>query len=86
VLLTAGFTSGMNANPFSGHQVSLPLYIWNYVRYPQTAMVVRAFGCGLTLIIVVLILFAVARMLGGAAPGELTRRQRRRAAIQETRS
>ena len=78
VLLTAGFTSGMNANPFSGPQVSLPLYIYSYVRFPQPTMVARAFGAGLALMLMVLVLFALARFLGGKAPGELTRRQRRR--------
>jgi phosphate transport system permease protein len=78
VLLTAGFTSGMNTNPFSGPQVSLPLYIYSYVRFPQQTMVSRAFGAGLALMIMVLALFALARFLGGKNPGELTRRQRRR--------
>ncbi len=26
----------MNANPFSGTQTSLPLYIWNYVQASPT--------------------------------------------------
>jgi phosphate transport system permease protein len=78
VLLTAGFTSGMNTNPFSGPQVSLPLYIYTYVRFPQQTMVSRAFGAGLALMLMVLALFALARFLGGKDPGELTRRQRRR--------
>lgn len=77
VLLTAGFTKELNADPFSGPQTSLPLYIFNYVRYPQQAMVSRAFGAGLVLMIMVLVLFAIARLLGGKAPGEFTRRQRR---------
>ncbi len=77
VLLTAGFTKEFNANPFSGPQTSLPLYIFNYVRYPQQTMVSRAFGAGLVLMIMVLVLFALARLIGGKAPGELTRRQRR---------
>ncbi|GIH19833.1 phosphate ABC transporter permease PstA [Rugosimonospora africana] len=77
VLLTAGFTKDLNANPFSGPQTSLPLYIWNYVRYPQPAMVSRAFGAALALMVMVLLLFALARLIGGKAPGELTRRQRR---------
>jgi phosphate transport system permease protein len=77
VLLTAGFTSGMNADPFSGPQVSLPLYIYSYVRFPQQTMVSRAFGAGLALMLMVLVLFAIARLVGGKAPGELTRRQRR---------
>jgi phosphate transport system permease protein len=78
VLLTAGFTNNMNANPFSGPQVSLPLYIYSYVKFPQQTMIVRAFGAALALMIMVLILFALARILGGRAPGELSRRQRRR--------
>ena len=80
VLLTSGFTSGMNANPFSDHQVSLPLYIWNYVRYPAPDMVARGFAAALTLMVLVLVLFATARIVGGRRPGELSRRQRRRIA------
>ena len=78
VLLTAGFTSGMNANPFAGSQVSLPLYIYSYVRFPQATMVARAFGAGLALMVMVLVLFALARLVGGKAPGELSKRQQRR--------
>ncbi len=80
VLLTAGFTKDLNANPFGSAQTSLPLYIFNYVRYPQASMVSRAFGAGLALMIMVLILFVLARIIGGKAPGELTKRQRRRIA------
>jgi phosphate transport system permease protein len=78
VLLTAGFTSGMNANPFSGPQTSLPLFIYSYVKFPQPTMVVRAFGAALALLLMVLFLFTLARVIGGKAPGELTRRQRKR--------
>lgn len=78
VLLTAGFTSGMNANPFSGPQVSLPLFIYSYVKFPQQTMVVRAFGAALALLIMVLFLFTLARVIGGRAPGDLSRRQRAR--------
>ncbi|WP_377271833.1 phosphate ABC transporter permease PstA [Peterkaempfera sp. SMS 1(5)a] len=80
VLLTAGFTKSMNADPFSGQQANLPLYIWNYVRYPQDTMVARAFAAGVTLMSVVLVLFVTARMLGGRTPGQLSHRQRRRIA------
>jgi len=80
VLLTAGSSPFMNANPFHGNQISLPLFIYEYVRHPQTADVQRAFGAALVLIAVVLLLFTVARVLGGKSPGELTRRQRRRIA------
>ncbi|MER7671782.1 phosphate ABC transporter permease PstA [Kitasatospora sp. NPDC096128] len=78
VLLTSGFTPQFNADPFHEHQVSLPLYIWNYVKQPYPEMVARAFAAGLTLMALVLILFVTARVLGGRRPGELTRGQRRR--------
>ena len=80
VLLTAGFTKELNANPFSEPQTSLPLYIYNYIRYPQATMVERAFGAGLALMLMVLTLFVLARLIGGRPPGELSRRQRRRIA------
>ena len=86
VLLTAGFTSGMNANAFSGQQVSLPLYVWNYVRYPQEDMKIRAFGAALTLMAIVMILFVAARVAGGRRPGELSRRRQRQMARDRVRA
>ncbi|WP_405020758.1 phosphate ABC transporter permease PstA [Kitasatospora sp. NBC_00070] len=77
VLLTSGLTAYFNLDPFHGQQVSLPLYIWNYVRQPYEDMVARAFAAGLTLMGVVLVLFLAARALGGRRPGELSSRQRR---------
>ncbi|MFD4534501.1 phosphate ABC transporter permease PstA [Kitasatospora sp. NPDC058397] len=78
VLLTSGFTAQFNADPFTEPQVSLPLYIWNYVKQPYPEMVARAFAAGLTLMAVVLVLFVTARVLGGRRPGQLTRGQKRR--------
>ncbi|MFE4361386.1 MULTISPECIES: phosphate ABC transporter permease PstA [Streptomycetaceae] len=78
VLLTSGFTPRFNASPFDAQQVSLPLYIWNYVKQPYDGMIARGFAAGLTLMAVVLILFVTARMLGGRRPGQLTRAQKRR--------
>ncbi|GAB2808862.1 phosphate ABC transporter permease PstA [Actinocorallia aurea] len=83
VLLTAGFARGMNVDPFSGNMTNLPLYIYTYVKFPQPDMVSRAFGAALVLALVVLVLFTVARLLGGAAPGQMTRRARRRLAKAE---
>jgi len=81
LLFTTGFTSFLNANPFHGPQTGMPLLIWDFIRIsPTTDMIERGFGAGLTLLIMVLILFTAARALGGKAPGELTRRQRRRIA------
>jgi phosphate transport system permease protein len=81
LLFTTGFTSFLNANPFHGPQTGLPLLIWDFIRIsPTPDMIERGFGAGLALLIMVLILFTAARALGGKAPGELTRRQRRRIA------
>lgn len=88
VLIVAGFTKEFNFDPLSGPQTSLPLYIWNYVHIegvnPQ--YVARGFGAGVVLVLVVLGLFTLARKLGGTAPGELTKRQRRQLARQGARA
>lgn len=78
VLLTAGFTAGFNNNPLEGPQVSLPLYIFTYVRLPSSEMIARAYGAAMTLLIIVLVLFVAARMIGGSGPGVPSRRQLRR--------
>jgi phosphate transport system permease protein len=78
VLLVAGYARGMNANPFANWQTSLPLYIYYEIQQPDLNDKIRAFGGGFVLIILVLILFTIARRIGGNAPGELTRRQRRK--------
>ena len=87
VLVVSGVTKEMNINPLHGPQVSLPLYIWEYahIEAVNQTIVTRAFGAGVALVLVVVLLFALARRLGGAAPGQLTRRQRRQLARQGAR-
>jgi phosphate transport system permease protein len=81
LLFTAGLTNFLNANPFSGPQSGMPILIWSFIRISTSSeMVQRGFGAGLALMLMVLVLFTAARVLGGKAPGELTRRQRRRIA------
>jgi phosphate transport system permease protein len=82
VLLVAGYARNVNWNPVNGWQTSLPLYIYNEILSPENNDHVRAFGGGFVLITLVLILFTIARWLGGGAPGELSRRQRRKIARQ----
>jgi phosphate transport system permease protein len=87
LLYTTGFTNFLNTNPFNGPQTGLPLVIWAFIRFSTNAtMIQRGFGAGLALLLMVLILFTAARLLGGKAPGELTRRQRRRIARDARRS
>lgn len=77
VLLTAGYTATLNANPFSGPQVSLPLAVFELVKSPQQALIARGFGTGATLLVLVLLLFVIARVIGGRGAGNLSRRQGR---------
>jgi phosphate transport system permease protein len=81
-LLVAGYAVGVNANAFKGWQTSLPVYIYYEILSPEADDHIRAFGGGFALIVLVLILFTIARRLGGGAPGELSRRQRRKIARQ----
>ncbi|MFI1097099.1 phosphate ABC transporter permease PstA [Streptomyces sp. NPDC020917] len=74
VLLTAGFTAITNTDPLHGPMVSLPLATFEFVKSPQPAMISRGFGTAATLLVLVLVLFVVARTVGGRGPGELTKR------------
>ncbi|MFE7777767.1 phosphate ABC transporter permease PstA [Streptomyces sp. NPDC057445] len=78
VLLTSGFTADLNANALSGPQVSLPLATFQLVGSPQPSLIARGFGSAALLMALVLLLFVVARVIGGRAPGELTRNQQHR--------
>lgn len=80
VLLTAGFTADLNTDPIHGPMVSLPLEAFQDVQSSQQAMVERGFGSAATLLLLVLVLFAVARLIGGRGAGQLTAGQRRRRA------
>jgi phosphate transport system permease protein len=77
ILLTAGFSAGMNADPFHGWQATLPTFIITYVLTEGEVhnFVIRAFGAGFALMLVVVLLFTIARLVGGRRPGELSKRQ-----------
>lgn len=77
VLLTAGLTTFFNFNPFSGAMVSLPLATFTFVKSPEPNMIARGFGSAAVLMVLVLILFAIARLIGGRGPGVLSARQLR---------
>lgn len=80
VLLVAGNTSEMNLDPLEGPQLSLPLFIFTQVRLPLDQAIERAFGAGVVLLTLVVLFFSLARIVGGRAPGRVSRRQQRRLA------
>ena len=80
VLLTAGFTASLNVNPVKGPMVSLPLATFEFVRSPQEALQARGFATAAVLMVVVLVLFVLARFVGGRPAGRVSTRQARRLA------
>jgi phosphate transport system permease protein len=79
VLLTAGYTTFFNLNPFSGPMVSLPFATFTLVKSPEPTQIARGFGAAAVLMVVVFVLFALARLLGGKGAGVLSPRALARA-------
>ena len=85
VLLTAGFTAALNTNPFSGPMISLPLATFEFVKSPEENFIIRGFGTAAVLLVLVLLLFIIARTIGGRGPGNLTKRELRKRTKQSAR-
>jgi phosphate transport system permease protein len=79
VLLTAGYTTALNTNPFRGPMVSLPLVAFTLVQSGIVREQQRGFAAAALLLLVVIFLFVVARFIGGRGAGQLSKRQARRA-------
>lgn len=77
VLLTAGYSTYTNTDPTQGPQTSLPLAVFKLVTSGEPLQIQRAYGAATVLILIVLVLFITARIIGGRGPGHLTRRQQR---------
>lgn len=69
ILFCAGGNSSFNWNPFSGPQDNLPFRIYELIFQPSEVLVRDAWGVSFVLVLVVLILFIVARRVGASAPG-----------------
>lgn len=72
VLLTAGYTTFFNLNPFSGPMVSLPFATFTLVKSPEATQIARGFGAAAVLMTLVFVLFLLARILGGKGAGVLS--------------
>ena len=64
LLFTAFGYDLMNANPFNGPQESLPLFVYRNIRKPDVSAIERGFAGALVLLLIVLVLFALARFFG----------------------
>jgi phosphate transport system permease protein len=78
VILTAGYTTGLNTDPFKGPMVSLPLAAFSLVKTGIPTMQARGFAAAALLLAIVVVLFVIARIIGGRGPGQLSKRQARR--------
>jgi phosphate transport system permease protein len=81
LLFTAFGYDLMNANPASGAQESLPLFVFRNIQKPDISAVDRGFAGALLLLIIVLSLFVVARIIGGDRSRRTNRLARIRALL-----
>lgn len=86
VLLTSGVTTFTNYNPFANSMTSLPLAALEYVEQPYPVMKERGFATAAVLLVLVLVLFAAARLLAGNDTGQVSGRQSRRLARRSRRT
>lgn len=70
LIMTSFGSTAMNANPLSGAQDSLPLFVYRLIANPFQAQQQRAWTGALVLVMVVLVLFTIARVLGAKASGK----------------
>ena len=76
LILTIGGAFVINGNPFSGKQDALPYFVYRLVRFPQEAQIARAWTGALVLLLLVLVLFVIARAIGGRGPDHISRFRR----------
>jgi phosphate transport system permease protein len=63
LLLTTFFTNSINVNPFNGPQAALPTFIWDQFNSGTVASQARAWGGALVLIVIVMLLYAGAKLI-----------------------
>jgi phosphate transport system permease protein len=69
VLFNAGGNDKFNWNPFVGQQDNLPFRIYQLIFQPGVNVIKDAWGVSFVLVLLVLILFVMARLAGRARPG-----------------
>ena len=69
VLFNAGGSETYNWNPFSGQQDNLPFRIYQLIFQPGVNVIKDAWGVSFVLVLLILILFVMARLVGSSRPG-----------------
>jgi phosphate transport system permease protein len=80
LIITSLGNTSFNADPLHGKQDALPLFVYRLVRLPQSAAIQRAWTGAFVLLGLVLVLFIIARIIGGRGPGHIGRIKRARLA------
>jgi phosphate transport system permease protein len=70
ILFNAGGYKAYNFNPFSGQQDNLPLRIYQLIFQPGVNAHRMAWGASFVLVVLVLLLFMLARLAGSSKPGK----------------
>jgi phosphate transport system permease protein len=76
-ILDSGYSNFVNYNPFHGQQDSLPYFIFRLIREPIASEHDRGFTGALVLSGLILVLFVVARVVGGRGVGRTSWLKRR---------
>jgi phosphate transport system permease protein len=74
VLLTAGLNASTSYNPFSGPMATLPTFVYDLVRVPDKVQNDRAWAGAVVLLVLVLTVFALARIVLARGERKLGRR------------
>jgi phosphate transport system permease protein len=69
VLFNAGGSAHYNWNPFHGQQDDLPFRVYELIFQGSTNAVRIAWGVSFVLVLVILMLFVMARLVGASKPG-----------------
>jgi phosphate transport system permease protein len=81
LLLALGATKVFNANPFNHNpQDSLSVMVYSQFKLSQSSTIDRAWTAALVLLFLILVLFAIARLIGGRGAGHISRFHRMRLA------
>ncbi|MEO0024886.1 MAG: hypothetical protein RL196_1327 [Actinomycetota bacterium] len=75
LILTTAPANNTNLNVFEGSIATLPTYLYSYISQAQATSQQRAWGAALVILILVFVLFSLARVLGSAKSTKAKKRK-----------